>query len=1159
MIFAKRSATKFAGVALVLSVTFAAGIMAAPAIAAGPETALTFDPVLSLTGNCTTSPTDEVPDPSCPYAPPDQPQAFSQACGVATDSHGDIYVASAGPEASGVQDEGRIDIFDPSGHFLQEIANPHKPCQLAVDSTGALYVLTRPGISEIEKYVPNEYPPTVTTNYGSPMRFEFSGDASGLAIDPSDDHVYVSDVGGIENYAPDGTLAWTIAPTSSTTNFGGLSVWGKNGDIYAAGENLGESFIGKVFVFDGTTHELKLTITGQPSEGGFNFGGEQGRLAVDQATGDVYVADFSGHAVVDRYRGFGDLPGQPGELIEQIRHSFKVTTSAGTGPAVAMDSPVTPGEPGYDSPNAGHLFVTSGASVAHLYAFEPPPATAPPVITDQAVSSITDTEAILQGRVNPHGLSTTYRFEYVTDAQFQASGYADAAVAPVPDGQAGAEPLPRPVSQPISGLTPGTLYHYRLVASNTAGASAGEAGKEAGLSFGTYPSPAGLPDGRAYELVTPPDSNGLVPLGVPFGGAGVFDSATVSPDGESLVYAIPDGEGSLPGQTGNGTNDTYEAVRTPGGWSSSVTSPDGAQAIYPVPGGVSADHRYSFWEVDPYGGSLDFEGLYTRYLRSPDGSFEFAGRGSLGVDPLAVGLYISPDGGNVIFSNDADGDPKEPLESNAPSGINTIYDRAPGGATKVVSLLPGDVTPSAGAAYWMSSEDGSSVLFTITEGGVTTLYERRDDQVTVPIATGAATPVAISGDGDRVFYLEGGDLFACDPGFVGCVGPTGNPPNSVGSGGETQVVNVSADGSHAYFVSGAVLTGAAENDNGEAAKSGADNLYVWSASELRFVAVLAPEDVTGPLNLVNWVKAISGGNFALGAGIDPSRSTPDGAVLIFASHAQLSSTANDGQSEIYRYDGQTGQTECVSCSSTGMQPQGAASLETIRSGAGSNPFGMLSSYAPVTNVTADGAKVFFQSEEPLVLGDSNETMDVYEWEEVGAGGCRAGGPAFDQMAEGCLFLISSGHSPTPSYLYAVSPSGNDVFLRTAATLVPQDTDGGVPSIYDARVGGGFPFTSSPAPCSGESCRPQPVPSPTPSAVLSEAFQGQGNIAAPLTTTPPKAKPKPLTRAQELAKALRACRRDKSKNKREACKRMVSKKYGSKPKVTLKSSSKKRGR
>jgi hypothetical protein len=44
-----------------------------------------------------------------------------------------------------------------------------------------------------------------------------------------------------------------------------------------------------------------------------------------------------------------------------------------------------------------------------------------------------------------------------------------------------------------------------------------------------------------------------------------------------------------------------------------------------------------------------------------------------------------------------------------------------------------------------------------------------------------------------------------------------------------------------------------------------------------------------------------------------------------------------------------------------------------------------------------------------------------------------------------------------------------------------------------------------------------------------------------TTT--KSKPKALTRAQKLARALRACKKDKSRRKRAACERQARKRYG----------------
>ena len=90
---------------------------------------------------------------------------------------------------------------------------------------------------------------------------------------------------------------------------------------------------------------------------------------------------------------------------------------------------------------------------------------------------------------------------------------------------------------------------------------------------------------------------------------------------------------------------------------------------------------------------------------------------------------------------------------------------------------------------------------------------------------------------------------------------------------------------------------------------------------------------------------------------------------------------------------------------------------------------------------------------------------------------------------------------------------------------------------------------SPPPCDNEaSCKPAPEPQPSIYGLPSSAtFAGPGNFAppAPAAVNP---KPKPLTRAQKLAKALKACRGDQKKSKRMACERAARKRYGAKPKA-----------
>ena len=109
-------------------------------------------------------------------------------------------------------------------------------------------------------------------------------------------------------------------------------------------------------------------------------------------------------------------------------------------------------------------------------------------------SDITLTSATLAGRINPYGLSTTYRFEFGT-----GTGYGSTVpVAPGVDGGQGRQAIG--VTRSLEGLTPGTEYHYRLVATNAIGTSFGQG--QVFTTLSTAPPP------RGYEQVSPGDKAG---------------------------------------------------------------------------------------------------------------------------------------------------------------------------------------------------------------------------------------------------------------------------------------------------------------------------------------------------------------------------------------------------------------------------------------------------------------------------------------------------------------------------------------------------------------------------------------------------------------------------------------------------------------------------
>ena len=111
-------------------------------------------------------------------------------------------------------------------------------------------------------------------------------------------------------------------------------------------------------------------------------------------------------------------------------------------------------------PNVGDL--TFGPTATFVTA-EPPPG--PPVVTTGTPTGITANTATLTGTVNPGGLQTNRNFLYGTTTSYTSeTGSLDI----------GAAFTPQPVTGQISGLTPGTTYHVRLGANNSAGRIQGD-------------------------------------------------------------------------------------------------------------------------------------------------------------------------------------------------------------------------------------------------------------------------------------------------------------------------------------------------------------------------------------------------------------------------------------------------------------------------------------------------------------------------------------------------------------------------------------------------------------------------------------------------------------------------------------------------------------
>ena len=359
---------------------------------------------------------------------------------------------------------------------------------------------------------------------------------------------------------------------------------------------------------------------------------------------------------------------------------------------------------------------------------------------------------------------------------------------------------------------------------------------------------------------------------------------------------------------------------------------------------------------------------------------------------------------------------------------------------------------------------------------------------------------------------------------------------------------------------GVALTALAEEQAEESSQT--TNLYEWQQNgtepSTTFIAKLSTFAQLEFNDEFDWVDQLERHRSA-GWIESSSRLTPDGGTLLFASRLPLTGYDNANAShtcfpravaceELFRYHtGKAGEPSltCVSCNPAGS----AAVSDALLTGEGG---GVSEENDPVLsrNLSEDGGRVFFQSEEALLPSDTNHTTDVYEWEADGEGSCQT-----DTQDDGCVYLISSGSSTEQSYFGDASANGDDVFFFTRQALTASDSDNNV-DVYDARVDGQEPPPCNPAeeecekktepPCeTAEECKPPPSEPPAKPYPATAAFTGPGNLTPSLTEETPVKKTivkKKLSNAQKLAAALKACRKDRAHKKRVACEKQARSKY-----------------
>jgi hypothetical protein len=317
------------------------------------------------------------------------------------------------------------------------------------------------------------------------------------------------------------------------------------------------------------------------------------------------------------------------------------------GDAIAVDS------------KTGAVYVADAASNSDnvdVFQLEKPGV---PKVENLSAQSATGAE-VLSAKVDPAGADTDYHIEYGT-SPCASSSCADTAAVNIGEGFSVTTAIAE-----LSGLQAGT-YYYRVVAQNAYGTT-----QSAEQTFAVVAATTGLLDGRAWELVSPPDKDGAEPEALTREGGAIQAAA----NGNAITYVadgpMPAGAGTE--TEGNRAPEYPQILSTRGakGWSSKdiatpVTAGTGVE--------VGAPPEYQFFSPN----------LALALVQPAVGAPE---SGALADPPLALGETQDK---SIYLRDDTPLDNEEFLPLQPGASESAAYQAAKGNAETAASLSPGYV------------------------------------------------------------------------------------------------------------------------------------------------------------------------------------------------------------------------------------------------------------------------------------------------------------------------------------------------------------------------------------------------------------------------------------------------------------------------------------
>ncbi len=386
-----------------------------------------------------------------------------------------------------------------------------------------------------------------------------------------------------------------------------------------------------------------------------------------------------------------------------------------------------------------------------------------PAITGESITNTTSTSATVSAEIYPHGEVATYHVEYGPSNTYGAS---------TPEASISAQHGPASIQAQLTGLAPKSEYHYRIITTNNTGSE-----QSPDETFTTGETVAagsqGLPDDRAFEMVTPPeneDANVYVPFGEEASlseGIATYKLFQVATDGSAVAYEGDATSGGGNGEAGRGIGSQFLAKHLAnGGWATKSIQPAGALGTYyqgfssDLSVGVLGSGKSAEPEELPLSGEAlgdVYRVLYTRATsenvytplftkvvlpnRLAGGKGEFGDNG--GVDQVAFSANIEP-----VFAGGSDGFSDLLFEANdALLGGNGVLE------TELENDVKTEIVKDENQNYLYDSIGGHLSLVDVSpEGEVVPGATFGGPPLSVPTRNPPAFGGAISADGNRVYW-----------------------------------------------------------------------------------------------------------------------------------------------------------------------------------------------------------------------------------------------------------------------------------------------------------------------------------------------------------------------------------------------------------------------